>query len=109
MATPEAAGPSAPPAEEPEAAPAPASAPPEEKSEPKRTPSEEIDREAGKPFDQKIKDFFSKLFKDQFCRDVLKSVLIFFLAVKAANECRKITIPLKDYQPFRRICTYRCS
>lgn len=118
MSTPEEAAPeqaaaeqSAPPAEE--SAPAQSSAPPppakEEKPGPKRTPSEEIDTEVGKPFDQKIKDFFSKLYNDKFCREVVKSVIIFCLAIKAANECRKISIPLKDYEPFKRICTYTCK
>lgn len=79
--------------------------PPEEDRE--LTPSEQEDQDAEKPLEEKLADMFWGVYNNKYYMDVLKATAIFLVALKIASELKKISIPLKDYQPFQfqRVCS----
>lgn len=81
--------------------------PPEEAEEKELTPSEQEDKDAEKPFEEKLADLFRRVYNNKYYMDVIKATAIFLLALKIANELKKISIPLRDYQPFQfnKVCT----
>lgn len=85
----------------------PAEEPPEGAEERELTPSEQGDKDAEKSLDERVADMFWGVYNNKYYMDVLKATAIFIFALKIANELKKISIPLRDYQPFQfhRVCT----
>lgn len=49
------------------------------------------------------------VYNNKYYWDIVKSVVIFAVALKVAHECKHIAIPMKDYEPFDyiNVCTCR--
>lgn len=47
-------------------------------------------------------DFVVSIFKSVYYRKIAKSVVVFLLALKMAQESKMMIIPLKEYEPFSR-------
>lgn len=58
---------------------------------------------------RKLVELFNKIYENKYYWDIAKSVIIFLTAIKVAHECKKIAIPLKEYQPFSNINLSVCT
>ncbi|CAH1983373.1 unnamed protein product [Acanthoscelides obtectus] len=50
-----------------------------------------------------IGNTLSDIFYHRYFRDIVKSTIVFVIALKMAQECKHMRIPIKEYQPFHRL------
>lgn len=55
-----------------------------------------------------LTNLWRTVYNNRYYWEIAKSVIIFALALKLANECRHIAIPMKDYEPFSYISVCTC-
>lgn len=64
------------------------------------TISEKAPEGPEKVFCEHLLDNLNKFLTSQYAFDILKCTLVFILAIKLANDCSNIALPLKYYRPF---------
>lgn len=55
-----------------------------------------------------LNNLLQTIYNNKFYWQIAKSVVIFAVALKVANDCKHIAIPMKDYEPFNYVSVCTC-
>lgn len=60
-----------------------------------------IQEEEDETLTDMIADFYNKITSNPYRLEVVKSIVVFVIAIKLARECKNMLIPMRYYTPFR--------